>query len=462
MSKLLILATTRILSIIAIFSVPLLPIQVLAAGQAQQQLLPPTFRSPSYAAGTPCPSAQPGSPGSILFYSGDTTNGVVPSGTATTSNSAINCSGYYTPPAGNSPGYWTATPTVIDPSRGWVGIGTSTPYAALDLAGPAGTAWELQDVKAGADTKRWFFQVDGSAVSGAANNFIGYIANDADNTSTQWLNVNRTGMTINSVVIPNGYVGIGTATPQTALDVEGTLHLGTTSVINIGDSCTLAGSLSGDGKSPNGILVCVSLPNGQLQWSPLATRPVVGESLGVNATSTGVWDKTSSTTHDMCVLSYQGNVTDNGNLCANCGVFHNADNTWTLRAQQNCAGQVFCGATCFDFNNSTGISGSNGQCGNAPNTCSSGIVANTTSKSNSTYCQQGAGANAGSYYLYTLIFANNSCPAGFTTYSSKYGYSYCLLITTGTCPSPSPAYIEYNWTCLGSGAGSSAQCYQHN
>ena len=97
-------------------------------------------------------------------------------------------------------------------SAGNVGIGTTSPRTKLEVSGTSPNI-TLTDTSQGADGKVFDFYNQGALLQGR-------LVNDAYNSATNWLDVSRTGMTVNYVAFPSGAVGIGTTAPQSKLHVQ--------------------------------------------------------------------------------------------------------------------------------------------------------------------------------------------------------------------------------------------------
>ena len=103
-------------------------------------------------------------------------------------------------------------------SGGNVGIGTAAPLATVHASLAGGASLGLSNSSGTTDAKNWFLGPNSSG------NLIGWAANDANNASQQWLNINRYGYNISSVTFPSGNVGIGTTAPGQALSVTGNIQ----------------------------------------------------------------------------------------------------------------------------------------------------------------------------------------------------------------------------------------------
>jgi hypothetical protein len=96
---------------------------------------------------------------------------------------------------------------------GNVGIGTSNPHTTLHLSSSY-PGIIFSDTSSGPDSKHYSFLAHGG------NFYAGFFSDDFSSTSG-WLQVARSGINVSSVCFPQGYVGIGTISPNTLLDVRG-------------------------------------------------------------------------------------------------------------------------------------------------------------------------------------------------------------------------------------------------
>lgn len=107
---------------------------------------------------------------------------------------------------------------------GNVGIGTTNPLAKLHVAGGALRVSDtlpiitLNETDATANNGTWDIMADGGTLRLRA-------VNDAYSAAGDALYIDRTGTTIDSVIFPNGRVGIGTTAPDAELHVRGTTFL---------------------------------------------------------------------------------------------------------------------------------------------------------------------------------------------------------------------------------------------
>ncbi len=109
----------------------------------------------------------------------------------------------------------TTNAIVFNPGTGNVGIGTNSPVTHLTpgLTVNGGTpGLALRESDAGVDAKIY-------DLHGDTNSLYGRLVNDAMNSATNWLVVERSGMTVTDVSFPNGNVGIGTAEPTRKVDI---------------------------------------------------------------------------------------------------------------------------------------------------------------------------------------------------------------------------------------------------
>ena len=97
---------------------------------------------------------------------------------------------------------------------GNVGIGTVSPKSDLHLSSTSSTNLIWSDTDAAEDGKNWDLVADDTV-------FHGRLINDAFDGVTNWIIVERSGMTVTDVSFPSGNVGIGTTAPSAKLDVQG-------------------------------------------------------------------------------------------------------------------------------------------------------------------------------------------------------------------------------------------------
>ena len=167
----------------------------------------------------------------------------VPDGGTGTSTGSITGTGALVFTAGGSNQNVTLTPsgsgyTILN---GATGIGTVTPTRTLEVAGQVlinSTAPELDwhNPNANADGKRW------RIVAGeAAENLLEFkVVNDALNASSNFMVVERSGITVTDISFPNGSVGVGTLTPNEKLEVAGKIRANTAFNLNGTDGATQA------------------------------------------------------------------------------------------------------------------------------------------------------------------------------------------------------------------------------
>jgi hypothetical protein len=145
--------------------------------------------------GTSAPlTVAPGASGNVLMSNGTTWASATP----TTNWAAPGAIGATTP---NSAAFTTLT------ASGNIGIGTTAPVATVHASLAGGASLGLSNSSGTTDAKNWFLGPNSSG------NLIGWAANDANNASQQWLNVNRSGYNISSVTFPSGNVEIGSRAP---------------------------------------------------------------------------------------------------------------------------------------------------------------------------------------------------------------------------------------------------------
>ncbi len=127
--------------------------------------------------------------------------------TSTASGSLINAGGF-----GNAGSAYIGGNLVVG--------GTSTGLGHSALASVYGTtpAFALYKSNAATNAKIWDF---GAGIS--SGDLLSFrLVNDAVNAATDWLTVERSGITVTDVSFPNGNVGVGTASPGYKLEVTGT------------------------------------------------------------------------------------------------------------------------------------------------------------------------------------------------------------------------------------------------
>ena len=115
----------------------------------------------------------------------------------------------------------TATETARFDNNGNVSIGTTDNKARMHIAAGSDQLM-IEDSDGATDAKRWLIKADGG-------NFELLTANDSWTSWASALQINRSGVTVNQVVFPNGNVGIGTSSPNSTLQVNGYVQLGLTS-----------------------------------------------------------------------------------------------------------------------------------------------------------------------------------------------------------------------------------------
>ena len=165
---------------------------------------------------------------------------------------------YYTDQAAEGASFWTATSSSIyNKNTGNVGIGTTNPLAGALGKGlhiyQTGANNALLRVEATGSGSSFVPSVQMKRTNNAADQKIwDYIVypdghwafralNDAENTATDFLQAWRTGITIDKVLFPNGFVGIGTTapsetlTPAIKLEVAGSIKASGQFIVGNGD-----------------------------------------------------------------------------------------------------------------------------------------------------------------------------------------------------------------------------------
>jgi len=112
-----------------------------------------------------------------------------------------------------------------------VGIGTSNPTRTLEVAGgpllmngsniyifAVDPIVRWQESDATEDNTIWEMRTQ-------LEQMVGRVVNDAYSLASNWIQIDRTGTTIDSVVFPNGMIGIGTTSPNRTLTVLGNMSL---------------------------------------------------------------------------------------------------------------------------------------------------------------------------------------------------------------------------------------------
>lgn len=214
---------------------------------------------------------------------------------------------------------------------GSVGIGTATPSSKLHIL-TTGTvsgddlkiesaAPDVTFVETGvtANNGRWDILVD-------AEGLLMRAVNDANTVGTQFLNVQRTGTTIDTVTLPNGNVGIG-GSPSFKLDVNGTFRAVGASQFNsslqVDSSVLFVSSLEVDGTteffSNVGINTNVNILNSLTVSSTSVTANTNGISVShtgaVSGTGTaGAFVKSGASTTNVAIYGSASGATNNYGL----------------------------------------------------------------------------------------------------------------------------------------------------
>jgi hypothetical protein len=154
--------------------------------------------------------------------------------------------------------------TVTDADN--VGIGTGTVNGKLHVAS-TGDQLVVEETDAAADEKKWLLK--------ANNGDLELItADDAFGNFNAALQVNRTGFTVDRVVLPNGNVGVSTAVPTHRLAVAGGI-VATSSI-------TAQGGFYGDGTNLTGISAA-SLAAGSVGTTQIIDSTISVADMGQNS-----------------------------------------------------------------------------------------------------------------------------------------------------------------------------------
>lgn len=118
----------------------------------------------------------------------------------------------------------------IQNNTGNIGIGTTSPNSSLHIKNNIGGAsggfivetpsvtFVWLETDGAVDNKRWDWLVNNEQMRFRA-------VNDANSIASNYMTIDRTATTIDSVSFPNGNIGIGTATPSTKLNVVGNVNI---------------------------------------------------------------------------------------------------------------------------------------------------------------------------------------------------------------------------------------------
>ncbi|MCP4651940.1 MAG: hypothetical protein GY858_00950 [Candidatus Omnitrophica bacterium] len=97
--------------------------------------------------------------------------------------------------------------------NGNVGIGTTSPSSLLTLKSPQ-PSFKIFEDDAVLDNGCW-------RMMGHAENLYFSTVNNDNNLAITWMRIERTGIDVDRIILPEGYVGIGTASPSAKLHVNG-------------------------------------------------------------------------------------------------------------------------------------------------------------------------------------------------------------------------------------------------